>query len=159
VDETTLAIASILAELNFTGWSIWLTTQKNRDWREGLAMGVMLGPLGVIVAALMPALEYVPVEEQEPPMRAASGDRRDPRLSDAEWARHLSSEYGKLGTPDIVGAKPSPAKPPLTKPCSDAEWERLARDQAISEVPPVKRYTDAEWAKRTPGQGRKPGSN
>ena len=45
----------------------WVSAQKNRDGLEGFLLGCLFGPLGVLIAALLPTLppSAKPISEQE----------------------------------------------------------------------------------------------
>ena len=77
-----------------------MAVQKNREWYEGLAAGLMLGPFGVVVMACMPTLEAKAVEVFEVDDHQVDAGKLAPavvpRLSDAEWAKRRTGDTRRL---------------------------------------------------------------
>jgi hypothetical protein len=61
----------------------YVAEQKGRSGAEGLWLGFLLGPLGVLVAALMPTVEAPrPGRRPAPPVRRAAGGWQPPKEDD-----------------------------------------------------------------------------
>jgi hypothetical protein len=78
----------------------WISRQKNRREGEGLALGCMFGPIGAIIAALLPTLPEPlrepskPRVEQEFPLLELSPEEKEAGRRDAEMmqARAIAKE-------------------------------------------------------------------
>jgi hypothetical protein len=57
---------------------VYVAIEKNRPWGEGLILGALFGPLGVIVIALLPTLAI----EAEKPAKPLSADQFADRADD-----------------------------------------------------------------------------
>jgi hypothetical protein len=131
---TVLTIALALAVV-FAGLGAWIADQKGRSGGEGFALGLLFGPLGVLVEALLPTVA-MGVRRQAPagPRGAAPGPVR-PRRSlgpaDVEitgpddppgWQRYRREPSGEVFWSPAPNPVPEPEAPPTPK-----RWERPLR--------------------------------
>lgn len=49
-----VGVAVLLMSLHFAGLGVWVAQQKGRSLREGALLGLLYGPVGVIVLAVLP---------------------------------------------------------------------------------------------------------
>ncbi len=86
-------LACIAAALNFGGWGSYVAMKKEREWYEGFAAGIMLGPFGVIVMACLPADRDTIARSRGKLLtsRDEDDDEKMKRYTDKEWVnRRLS---------------------------------------------------------------------
>jgi muconolactone delta-isomerase len=67
MDASVLMFALMIYAATFGGLSMWIATQKNRDQGEGIILGLLFGPFGCLIEALMPAGTYTPPSEPHVP--------------------------------------------------------------------------------------------
>lgn len=80
-------LALVLLFAVCSGAGLYVATQKNRPPAEGALLGGLLGPFGVIVAALLPD-----ISSSEPPAesRRETTPARDSQVSDEQALDFLS---------------------------------------------------------------------
>lgn len=59
-------VAAVLVWILFVGLGAYISTQKNRQAIEGVLLALLFGPLGLIIAALLPTKPMVPPPPQAP---------------------------------------------------------------------------------------------
>jgi hypothetical protein len=85
----------------FGGSGAWIATQKSRDAVEGFLLGLLLGPIGVLIAVLLPSNAPLPgsttgfllrgsIDEMEVVMMIADRFRKALEEADPNW-KHLAA--------------------------------------------------------------------
>lgn len=54
MESPSAVVAAVLVWILFVGLGAYISTQKNRQAIEGVLLALLFGPLGLIVAALLP---------------------------------------------------------------------------------------------------------
>jgi hypothetical protein len=98
MDALTVAGIVVAASAAFAGLGYYVADQKGRSPAEGLLLGLLFGPLGCLIEALLPAQER---DARPSPARSKRRSRYDfqEEVDDAEEAR--AADYlGLLPKPD-----------------------------------------------------------
>jgi len=61
-----ILISIVVVALAFAALGAWIASQKNRDGGEGFILGLLFGPIGVIVEAVLPTLSQPAPQPLEP---------------------------------------------------------------------------------------------
>lgn len=55
MDQSTAWLTFVVVTCSIFGFvGIWIATQKNRDSGEGFFLGFLLGPIGLLIEAMLP---------------------------------------------------------------------------------------------------------
>jgi hypothetical protein len=98
MDATAFVIALALSALLFACFGAWIAAAKGRSKTEGLILGLLFGPLGCLIEALLPAEERQGRPSSARSRRRSGYDFQED-VEDAEEAR-AAHYLGLLPKPD-----------------------------------------------------------
>lgn len=110
MDASSFLVVAVVATLVFGCLGAWISALKGRDWSEGFCLGFLFGPLGCLIAALMPA-QSEPAQSGEVQARLAAWNRAEceraerQRLEDeAHWAKQMArADAARLQKESVFG--------------------------------------------------------
>jgi hypothetical protein len=138
-------IAVIFGVILFGILGSWVSVQKNRDGSEGFLLGCLFGPLGVLIAALVPTLPKPAATQLSKP-----SSEREPTPEEKEAARREADELRdelnaerEVHEQFLQRAREREERARLRRQRWEARWQRfselpqrwVARWQRFSELP------------------------
>jgi hypothetical protein len=139
----TILAAGLIVAVVFGGLGAWVATQKDRGQGEGFILGLLFGPLGVLIEALLPAGASGRTPASSPPSsrRAAIGGPRTSAPGPVRPLRSLKAEDVEI---------PRPGDPP--------DWRRYHRPSTgevfFTPAPEPEPASEPEPPPPTPGPRR-----
>jgi hypothetical protein len=110
----------------FGGLGCWISSEKGRESAEGIFLGLLFGPLGCLIAVLMPTPPppaAAPVSPEAVAQRAArlAAEQEADRQADMEW-RASQAKQGERAR--AAAARLAEEKQPRTEARDQSYWDR-----------------------------------